>query len=71
MTAETVKLTLEVPRGIVDFVTDLFKFSGEEQPVEEFLAEELVRSVKGIFSDLPRTWFSGGKILERYDLDKE
>lgn len=40
MTAETVKLTLEVPRGVIDFVSDLFRFSG-------------------------------GKILERYDLDKE
>jgi hypothetical protein len=71
MSKQTVTVTLEVPKGIVDFVSDLFKFSGEEQPVEEFLAEELVRGVKSILGDLPRTWFDGDKILQRYGLDKE
>ena len=71
MTAETVKLTLDVPKGIVDFVTDLFKFSGEEQPLEEFLAEELVGSVKSILGDLPNSWFDRDKLLERYGLDEK
>ena len=71
MSKQTVKITLEVPKGIVDFVTDLFKFSCEEQPVEEFLAEELVGSVKSILEGLPNTWFDERKILERYGLDKE
>jgi hypothetical protein len=68
MTAETVKLTLEVPKGIIDFVMDLFKFSGEEQSIEEFLTDELVGSVKSILHDLPNTWFDVDKILERYGL---
>ena len=70
MNKETVRLTLEVPKGIVDFVTDLFKFSCEEQPVEEFLAEELVGSVRSILEGLPNTWFDRDKLLERYGLDK-
>ena len=71
MSKKTVKLTLEVPRGVVDFVTDLFKFSGDPQPVQEFLASELVGSVKSILGDLPNSWFDTEKILERYGLDKE
>jgi hypothetical protein len=68
MTAETVRVTLEVPKGVVDFVSDLFRLSGKEQPVEEFLAEELVGSVKSLLKDLPTTWFDSDKLLERYGL---
>jgi len=70
MTAETVKLTLEVPKGVIDFLSDLFKFSGDPQPVNEFLAEELVGSVRSILEGLPNTWFDRDKLLERYGLDK-
>jgi hypothetical protein len=68
MSKQTVTVTLEVPKGIVDFVRDLFKFSCEEQPVEEFLAEELVGSVKSILEGLPNTWFDRNRLLERYQL---
>jgi hypothetical protein len=70
MSKQTVKITLEVPKGIIDFVTDLLKFSGEEQPVDEFLAEELVGSVRSILEGLPNTWFDRDRLLERYGLDK-
>jgi hypothetical protein len=71
MTSKTVKITLEVPKGLVDFASDLLKFSCEEQPVEEFLAKELIGDVKSIAEDLPRTWFDTDKVLKRYGLDKE
>ena len=71
MTSETVKLTLEVPKGVMDFVTDLFKFSGETQSIEEFLAKELTGSVRSILEDLPTTWFDRDTLLKRYGLDEK
>jgi hypothetical protein len=71
MTAETVKLTLELPKGVVDFASDLLKFGGSEQSVEEFLAEELTGDVRSILEDLPTGWFDREKLLQRYGLNKE
>lgn len=67
---EMTKVELVIPKGVIDFLTDLFKFSGEEQPLKEFLAEELVGSVKSILQNLPNTLFDTDKLLERYGLDK-
>jgi len=71
MTAETVRLTLEVPKGVIDFLTDLFKFGGIQENPKEFLEKETVNTVKGILGSLPNTWFDEREILERYGLDKE
>jgi hypothetical protein len=71
MSKKTVKLTLEVPKGAIDFLTDLLKLSGTKQTPKEFLEEETVNIVKGILVDLPSTWFDEHKVLEWYELDKE
>jgi len=71
MTAETVKLTLEVPKGVIDFLTDLFKLGCIEETPQKFLENETVNTVKSILGDLPNQWFDERKILERYRLDKE
>jgi hypothetical protein len=68
MATETVKIELELPKGVVDFASDLLKFSGDTQPVEQFLAAELTGSVKGILQDLPRTFFDQAKMLAKYNL---
>jgi hypothetical protein len=36
MSKETVKLTLEVPKGVVDFLKDLFALGGSENSVSKF-----------------------------------
>ena len=66
----TVKITLEVPKGVIDFLKEFFKFSGYDEPIEEFLSNELLGSVKSILGDLPNTWFNAEDILKRYGLDK-
>jgi hypothetical protein len=71
MTAETVKIELELPKGVVDFASDLLKFSGSEQSIEQFLAKELVGDVRSILEDLPTGWFDREKLLQRYGLNKE
>ena len=71
MTAETVKLTLEVPKGVIDFLTDLFKLGCIEETPEKFLENEAVNTVKSILGDLPNHWFDTDKILERYGLGEE
>jgi hypothetical protein len=71
MTAETVKLTLEVPKGVIDFLTDLFKFGGIQETPKEFLENETVGTVKSILGEFPNSWFDEKEILKRYGLDKE
>lgn len=71
MTAETVKLTLEVPKGVIDFLTDLFKLGCIQQTPKGFLEKDALVAVKGILGDLPRTWFDEDKILKRYGLADE
>jgi len=71
MSKETVTLTLEVPKGVVDFLTDLFKFGCIQQTPKGFLEKEALVTVKGILGDLPTTWFDSDKILERYGLGEE
>jgi hypothetical protein len=70
MNPETVTLKLEVPKGVLDFLADLFTLGGTEQTPKEFLQEELVSSVKSIVGSLPNTWFNAEDILKRYGLDK-
>jgi hypothetical protein len=71
MSKAMVTLTLEVPKGVIDFLTDLFKFGGIQETPKEFLEKETVKTVKSILCDLPNQWFNERKILERYGLDKE
>jgi len=71
MSKETVTLTLEVPKGVIDFLTDLFKFGGIQENPKEFLEKETVKTVKSTLCDLPNEWFDERKILERYGLGKE
>ena len=71
MSKAMVTLTLEVPKGVIDFLSDLFKFGGIQETPKEFLEKETVNTVKSILCNLPDTWFDEHKILERYGLDKE
>ncbi len=71
MSKETVKIELQIPKGVVDFLTDLFKLGCFQQAPKEFLEHETVCVVESIIDDLPMTWFDKDKILERYGLDKE
>jgi hypothetical protein len=71
MSKQTVTLTLEVPKGVIDFLTDLFKLGCIEETPEKFLEAETVNTVKSILGDLPNHWFDERKILERYGLDEE
>lgn len=70
MSKATVKITLEVPKGVIDFLTDLFKLGGTEENLKEFLEQETVNTVKSILGELPGTWFDEDKILKRYSLEK-
>jgi hypothetical protein len=65
---ETVKVELQLPKGVVDFSSDLLKFSCQDTPVEQFLAEELTGAVKSTLQDLPAEWFDEKKILKKYGL---
>jgi hypothetical protein len=66
MTAETIKIELELPRAIVDFVGDLTRLTG--QSVEEFLAGELVEDIRSILGDLPRSLIDPDKVAKKYGL---
>jgi hypothetical protein len=71
MSKEIVKLTLEVPRGVIDFLTDLFRFGGIQQTPKEFLEEETVKTVKSILGEFPNSFFDEHEILKQYGLDEE
>jgi hypothetical protein len=71
MSKETVELTLEVPKGVIDFLTDLFKFGGIQETPKEFLERETVGTVKSILGEFPTSWVDEKELLKRYGLDKE
>jgi hypothetical protein len=71
MTKETVTLTLEVPKGVIDFLTDLFALGGSENSVSKFIQEEVARLPDSIMGSLPNTWFETDYIRKKYHLEEQ
>lgn len=70
MSKQTITLKLELPKGALDFLADLFALGGIKQSPKDFLEEELLSSVKSIVGSLPNTWFNEEDILKRYGLTR-
>jgi hypothetical protein len=71
MKKETVKLTLEVPKGVIDFLTDLFALGGSENSVSKFIKEEVARLPDGIMGSLPNTWLDMEYIRKKHHLEEQ
>jgi len=52
LSKEAVKLTLEVPKGVVDFLTDPFKLGCIGETYQKLLEDETVRNVISILGSL-------------------
>jgi methyl coenzyme M reductase alpha subunit len=71
MSKKTVKLTLEVPKGVIDFLTDLFTLGGYENSIPKFIEKEVAQIPESIMGALPDTWFDMDYIRKKYGLDKK
>jgi len=70
MQKETVTLTIQVPKGVIDFLKDLFAFDGCENDISDFIEGEVAGIPESILGSLPNTWFDMNYIRKKYHLQE-
>ena len=71
MTKKMVRLTIEVPKGVVDFLQDLSKMGGLVGTAKEYIEEEVASIPETVFGSLSNVYFDIDRMRKKYGLEKE
>lgn len=71
MSKEDVKLEIQVPKGVIDFLTDMLRFADRSATPKEFIEEEVRGIPECVISSLPSSLFNYDDIRERYGLKQK
>jgi hypothetical protein len=65
----TVKLEIEVPKGVLNFLADLVKFAGVDMPPKDVIEEEVAKLGSAIAHEIANSWFRAEDLVTRYGLE--
>ena len=71
MTKKMVRLTIEVPKGVVDFLQDLSNMGGLTGTAKEYIEEEVAGIPESVFASLSNVYFDVDRMRKRYGLEEE
>jgi len=71
MTKKMVRLTIEVPKGVVDLLQDLSNMGGLVGTAKEYIEEEVAGIPAAIFGCLSNAYFDTDRMRKKYGLEKE
>jgi len=65
----TVKVTIQIPRGVLDFLDDLLRFSNLDTTGLQVIEREVTKLPAQLLSSLEGEWIHPGNLLEKYGLE--